>query len=212
MELESGATRNLDHYREIHRTDARYGRSSQKLVGLIADVIRAGRRDDATWKPRTILDFGCGKSKAVDRVASKLGLTAYRYDPAIPGLEQLPVQSADVVMNTDVLEHLDRDEVHMLLGDVRKLSDRAFFNIATAPAGKHLPNGENAHATVEPPEWWEAQVRQHFSTVTRLPAAPHRVSFVTWDMSPRQMRRVEALYMWRAKERRAAVRHWLGRD
>ena len=97
MELESGATRNLDHYREIHRTDARYGRSSQKLVGLIADVIRAGRRDDATWKPRTILDFGCGKSKAVDRVASKLGLTAYpmtRPSPASSSCRCNPLTSS----------------------------------------------------------------------------------------------------------------------
>lgn len=211
MELQSGATRNLEHYREIHKTDARYGRSSQKLVGLIADVIRAGRRDDPSWRPRTLLDFGCGKSKAVDRVASRLRLKAYRYDPAIAGLETLPVQSADVVMNTDVLEHLDRNEVGMLLTDVRKLSDRAFFNIATAPAGKKLPNGENAHSTVEPPEWWEARLLEHFDTVTPLPAAKHRASFVTWEISARRMRWIEAKYMWRAGERGAALRHLFDR-
>ena len=97
-DLKSSATRNLAHYREIHRTDPRYGRSSQKLVGLIADAVRAGQATTPGWQPKTLLDFGCGKSQAAERVAKKLGLTHFLYDPAIPGLETLPVAQADLVI------------------------------------------------------------------------------------------------------------------
>ena len=145
-DLKSSATRNLAHYREIHRTDPRYGRSSQKLVGLIADAVRAGQATTPGWQPKTLLDFGCGKSQAAERVAKKLGLTHFLYDPAIPGLETLPVAQADLVMNTDVLEHLDETEVDLLISDVRGLTDHAYFNIATAPASKVLDSGENGAA------------------------------------------------------------------
>jgi hypothetical protein len=33
-----------------------------------------------------------------------------------------------------------------------------FGNIAAYPATKTLPNGENAHCTVQPPEWWRATI------------------------------------------------------
>lgn len=209
-ELKSSGTRNLDEYREIHRSDARYGRSSQKLVGLIADAVRAGQATDPDWKPQTLLDFGCGKSQAAERVAKKLGITHYLYDPAIPGRETLPVDKADIVMNTDVLEHLDESEVELLLSDVRGLTDHAYFNIATAPASKVLASGENAHATVQPPEWWMARIAAHFSHVVQLPAAKNRVSFATWKISDAGMRRIEAGEMWRRKERVAAILHRFG--
>ena len=209
-DLKSSATRNLAHYREIHRTDPRYGRSSQKLVGLIADAVRAGQATTPGWQPKTLLDFGCGKSQAAERVAKKLGLTHFLYDPAIPGLETLPVAQADLVMNTDVLEHLDETEVDLLISDVRGLTDHAYFNIATAPASKVLDSGENAHATVQPPEWWQARIAMHFPTVVRLPAAKNRVSFATWQISEKELRRVVAGDMWRRKDRIKAVMYRLG--
>lgn len=210
VDLKSGSTRNLQQYRELHLAHPGYGKSSRHLVDFIARAIRAGQDADPSWKPATILDFGCGKSRAVDGVAEKLGLTPYRYDPAIEGIDVLPVTQADVVMNTDVLEHLDQNEVDLLLTDVKALSGRVFFHIATAPAGKDLPSGENAHATVQPTAWWAARLKEHFPTVTELPAAPNRASFVTWAVPEKAMRGLLVTHHWSRKERMAAAKAWLG--
>ena len=98
----------------------------------------------------------------------------------------------------------------LLISDVRGLTDHAYFNIATAPASKVLDSGENAHATVQPPEWWQARIAMHFPTVVRLPAAKNRVSFATWQISEKEMRRVVAGDMWRRKDRIKAVMYRLG--
>jgi hypothetical protein len=33
-----------------------------------------------------------------------------------------------------------------------------FATVAMYPAGKTLPNGENAHCTIKPPDWWRALI------------------------------------------------------
>ena len=35
-----------------------------------------------------------------------------------------------------------------------------FANVACYPAMKHLPNGENAHCTVRPADWWQEQLHR----------------------------------------------------
>jgi hypothetical protein len=34
-----------------------------------------------------------------------------------------------------------------------------YANVASYPAQKRLPNGENAHATQQPAEWWDILLR-----------------------------------------------------
>ena len=36
-----------------------------------------------------------------------------------------------------------------------------FLGIATAPADAILPNGDNAHCTVEPIGWWESMIKKY---------------------------------------------------
>jgi len=183
--MKSASTRNKDQYAQLHRQKETYGKTSHRLERLLISCIASGRKLNPAWAPRTILDFGCGKSELVVQVGKKAGIQAFRYDPAIDGLDLLPEAEFDIVINTDVLEHLDQDEVDDLLEDIRKLSDHAFFNIATEPARTILPNGENAHATVRPKAWWKSKLQEHFSLVKSIPSPGNRATFVTWPVDLR---------------------------
>ena len=46
-----------------------------------------------------------------------------------------------------------------------------YANVASYPAHKRLPNGENAHATQQPAEWWDVLLR---SCASRHPGVTYR--------------------------------------
>jgi hypothetical protein len=56
-----------------------------------------------------------------------------------------------------------------MCGAARKF---VFANIASYPAAKILPNGENAHCTIRPVEWWSQIIApiaaRHPGLVTRF--------------------------------------------
>jgi len=73
-----------------------------------------------------------------------------------PGFDrELPSDEFDLVICVDALEHCDRQDLPWI---VRQLFEKArlgvFANVAAYPAAKTLPNGENAHCTVEDTAWW----------------------------------------------------------
>ena len=173
--LRSGQTRNVPQYREIHRLDPDYGRSSEYMKEVIVTLCRH-------LNPKKILDFGCGKSRLVDEVAVQLNATAYRYDPAIEEFSKLPVNEADLVINTDVLEHLDEEEIDLLLADIASISSNAFFNISTRPAAKMLPTGENAHSTVKDAVWWKSAISRAFPVCIQIPSNADEARFITWRL------------------------------
>lgn len=206
----SSASRNVEQYRKLHESDKNYGKSSRKVIDLILLSIKIYQKKNPDQPIRSILDFGCGKSSTAPKIGGALGIAAYEYDPAIPGKDALPVLSADFVINTDVLEHLDIEEVDILLSDISQISKRVFFQIATAPAGKSLPNGENAHATVRPAMWWKSKLFEYFDTVMDLPAETNRATFVTWDMTEPELKRIHIAYNVRRKRYGKALKRLLG--
>lgn len=66
----------------------------------------------------------------------------------------------DGVFSTDMLEHIEREDVPMILDDMLGFISPdprptfAFFSVSCIPADKFLPDGRNVHVTMEPPEWW----------------------------------------------------------
>jgi hypothetical protein len=182
--LRSNSTRNIWQYHEIHSVAPQYGKSSERLLGILLASVASGKLMNRTWDVNSILDFGCGKSSLVDQAAAAMNAKAHKYDPAISEHSILKVDRVDLVINTDVLEHLDEHEIGLILTDISGISRNVFFNIATVPATTILPNGENAHATVQPDWWWKEKLGDFFPTVTQLPSAPGRATFVTWKVGP----------------------------
>jgi hypothetical protein len=111
-----------------------------------------------------ILDYGCGKGK--------LGL-GRKYDPALPHFAADP-EPADLLVSTDVLEHIEPDFLDNVLTHMKsKMKKAGYFTIGCAKAAKKLPDGRNAHLIVQPPEWWLDKLAQYFTVVS---SSTHRDS------------------------------------
>jgi hypothetical protein len=125
----------------IDRPD--YGTSAAKHTDVILSLAKnLGSRD--------ILDYGCGKST----LQKGIPFPIQNYDPCMEEFNKRPV-AADLVVCTDVLEHIEPDCLKEVLDDIRGLTKKALFlNIACRPAKKILPDGRNAHLIIQNPNWW----------------------------------------------------------
>ena len=100
-----------------------------------------------------ILDYGCGKGRLE---------TKKKYDPAIPEFSEDPAP-ADLVVCTDVLEHIEPECLDDVLKHIRsKMLKAGYFTIGCSPAAKKLPDGRNAHLIIKPPEWWVKKLSGYF--------------------------------------------------
>mgnify|MGYP001583872345 CR=1 FL=1 len=149
------STEYLDLQRQMHRSRPDYGIVGQRYAEQVKAVAQA-------LDARTILDYGCGK-RTLSR--SLPGLPIRDYDPCIPGLDAAP-DPADLVVCTDVLEHIELDCLDDVLDELRRLSLKGtFLTIATRPAAKFLPDGRNAHLIQEPASWWFPKLERRWDLV-----------------------------------------------
>lgn len=168
----------IAQYRKVHASKT-YGQTSELLVGVILKQIAL------LPKVETLLDYGCGQARTAEWIAKIHDATPYRYDPAIPGLEKLPKVQTDLVLCTDVMEHIPLENVDAVLEEIRGVSQNAFFNISCAKAAEVLPNGENAHCTVRPPLWWKERLAKFWPNPRKVRALTNNaVSLVTWAKAP----------------------------
>ncbi len=95
-------------------------------------------------------------------MAAYLGVSSVDvFDAGRPATAACLGQRYDAVICTDVLEHCDRQDLPWIVRELFSLADRTVFaTIATYPAVKTLPNGKNAHCTLEPAGWWSAVFAQ----------------------------------------------------
>jgi hypothetical protein len=105
----------------------------------------------------TVLDYGCGQG------ALKKALHPHRvqeYDPGVRGKDILP-KPCDLVVCTDVLEHVEPKSIIKVIDHIYKLTGyAAYLVIATRPANLVLPSGRNAHLLQEEYLWWLAALRR----------------------------------------------------
>jgi hypothetical protein len=128
---------------ELHRTDPAFGISGQKWA---KEVHMLSRRYSTT----DVLDYGCGKQTLRDA----LNFSIRGYDPCVPGVDS-PPEPADIVVCTDVLEHIEPQFIDSVLDDIARLAKVAvFLTVATRPARKMLPDGRNAHLIQQTYIWW----------------------------------------------------------
>lgn len=150
-------------YMEIHATRF-YGASATELhLENVAAVVRE-------LKPRSILDYGCGRSDLVAHFWRDGERQIARYDPAIPQFKQMPEDRFDLVLACDVMEHIPLADVDRVLSEIRSKSARAVFTISTKLAKARLPDGRNAHCTILRPDEWTRWIGDVFGYVQPLPA------------------------------------------
>jgi FkbM family methyltransferase len=181
-------------YLQLHREGERsLGLDAESTFdgsSLLPHVARIKRLVSATGA-RTILDYGAGKGQqyrprpvsidgqlVAESVAEFWDVDEVRcYDPGYPPHATLPDEQFDGVISTDVLEHCPEEDLPWILDEMLAHARRfVFLNVACFPARKRLPNGENAHVTLHPPEWWRDLVRRRAERFPGLPWELHAVS------------------------------------
>lgn len=110
---------------------------------------------------RTMLDFGCGRGDAYrspHKLYKQLGLpwsAVTLYDPAFRPTSALPTGKYDLVICSDVLEHIPEDEVDEFVARLFGYAKKAVWaSVCCRPAKKTFPDGRNLHVTVQPFAWW----------------------------------------------------------
>lgn len=150
----------LEQYRR--ETDKSWGASGWKFF---LDVEYAWKRLGGGKRG---IDYGCGEATLTKKAMNGTSLSHVKwqlYDPCIPKYSTEPVP-ADIVVCTDVMEHVEEECVPAVLAHIRYLGRKgAFFHIVTKLAGQVLPDGRNAHITVKRHEWWQEQLEQHWPRV-----------------------------------------------
>lgn len=132
---------------------------------------------------RSLINFGCGnpdaffkhpfidKSSTIDKggvamnprhksVWSYLGKPYIKmYDPGIEELNVYPDFPAEMLVCTDVLEHIPAQDVPWFLDELLKLTTKVLHvSVHLGPAVTILPDGRNAHVCVRPRDWWRQQI------------------------------------------------------
>jgi hypothetical protein len=109
----------------------------------------------------TLLDYGCGGGNyelpGFDGESSAKEFfdleEVFSFQPA-RYIDQR--QKADAVLCFDLLEHLFIADLQATVRDMFSLADRLLIvHVSCYAAVSALPNGENAHVTVRPPQWWK---------------------------------------------------------
>lgn len=138
----------IEQYQQLHREGKFTGASLVPHIPAIKQTIKR-------FNCRTLLDYGCGKAE----FHPDWGIPATLYDPGVPIFDTKPQGLFDLVICTDVLEHLEEDQVSDVLDEIFGYATRAvFLTICTRPAKKKLPDGRNCHLTVQPREWWSSVI------------------------------------------------------
>lgn len=150
-------------YKEIH-SSKHYGDSStEEYLGLVAQVVKER-------KPKSILDYGCGRSDLAAHFWRDGERRIARYDPAIGKYKVLPEGTFDIVFACDLMEHVPMAFVDQVLSEIRTKSPAALFAISTILARAKLPDGRNAHVTILSKSEWTNWVASVFGPVKVLQA------------------------------------------
>lgn len=150
----------LEQYQKLHAPA--YGTSAYLHFEQIA-------REVLSFNPKSILDFGCGRSDLVAHFWNDGNRRIEKYDPAIPQFKRLPGGRFDLVLCTDVMEHIPMASVDDVFEQIKDKSQSAIFTISTIPARAKLPDGRNAHVTLLTPDEWMRWIKSIFRKAVRIP-------------------------------------------
>lgn len=137
---------------DLHRTNLAYGVGGGRHAHVVTKMCEA-------LKTTSVLDYGCGKGY----LAKEMPFPIWEYDPAIPGKQESP-RPADIVVCTDVLEHIEPDKLVAVLRDLQRVMRQAgYFVIHMGQSSKTLADGRNSHLIVQDADWWRRKLGAYFA-------------------------------------------------
>jgi GT2 family glycosyltransferase len=145
----------------LHRENLEYGVGGGHHAALVLKLAQ-------TIRARSILDYGAGKGY----LARELPYPIWEYDPAVPGKDESP-RTAELLISTDVLEHVEPDKLPFVLDHIRQCMRRVgYFVIHLGPSGKQYTDGRNTHLIQKDPGWWKETLGKFFSVGKTFVAGP----------------------------------------
>ena len=128
----------------------------------------------ANNKCHSLLDYGCGKGNVFKNIQKKFPLIDCRgYDPGVPEYAVMPEIPAELVICTDVLEHIAEQDIDYVLTQILSRSNKVvFLNISCRPAVKHFKEGKfkgkNVHISIFDPSWWGHKIGNIWNNFNHL--------------------------------------------
>jgi 2-polyprenyl-3-methyl-5-hydroxy-6-metoxy-1,4-benzoquinol methylase len=146
---------------QLHKDNIAYGVGGGKHAPIVRKLCES-------LNTRSVLDYGCGKGY----LAKALDFPIWEYDPAVEGKDAEP-RPAELVVCTDVLEHIEPDRLDFVLADLRRVVRKVgYFTIHTGAAVKVLADGRNAHLIQEDKAWWTTRLSPYFTVAQVTQAGP----------------------------------------
>jgi len=110
----------------------------------------------------SLLDFGCGKPIFYNPSPYKKELEIYLYDPYYYKFRTAQSKKYDLVIATDVMEHIEKNNVNNVIQKITSYAKKAIYlSICTRPAKKKLPDGRNAHINIMNNLQWIKIIKKH---------------------------------------------------
>ena len=139
--------------REMHDKNPKWGKEFKKdpIPQMLSSAIEK-------YQPKSILDFGTGKGFLVKKLKEAYpNIDVIGWDPIFE--TEMP-KNVDMIVSTDVLEHVEPNELEKTLLDLKKRTNICQYHlIACFPAVATLPDGRNAHLIIENPMWWKDKLK-----------------------------------------------------
>lgn len=145
--------------KQLHESNVNYGTGGGKRAEVVLKLANS-------MDTKNILDYGCGKGL----LARGLPFPIWEYDPAITGKDN-PPRPADLVVCTDVLEHIEPELLDNVLQDIARCTLKtAYLIISTRAAVKTLADGRNAHLIQKGADWWKQRLARYFEVAKIIQA------------------------------------------
>lgn len=156
---------------ELHQENQNFGNRADG-AGVAGNLPTAVKRMHELGICDSILDYGTGKGKLVEKLEAELppSISVTGYDPAMPKFCKKPDKNSDIVVCLDVLEHIEMQSIDAVLNDIKKLTGKfCYLVIDLQPAVKKLSDGRNAHILLAPADWWVNKLSQLFPCISSFP-------------------------------------------
>mgnify|MGYP003150940010 FL=1 len=151
----------IKQYKELHNENKFKGISLNNHITSIGDLIKK-------HNVKSLLDYGSGKGYLYTNefkiVNPKLKEPLQKmwkidnlkcYDPGYKEHSEYPTDTYDMVISTDVIEHIPEEDLTWFINDIFSLSKKfVYLNIACYPALKHFKDGTNVHVSIFSPQDW----------------------------------------------------------
>lgn len=151
----------IKQYKLLYKRKKNYGKTSIKLYDMLEKIIN-------DLNISSVLDYGCGKSKLLDLIKKNSKIKIFKYDPAIKKYSKLTKNKTDLVICTDVLQHVPLYDLDRVLKEIKSKGIYILFYIKCTNHKTKLPNGTYANCTVYDKKWWLEKLSNYYDDIKEI--------------------------------------------